>query len=102
MRDDRRTAEERKATAGFVVATDSFMSGWGKARGRSLFAVPFSHEQAKEGLHERIADNMRDRSEMQRVRIVGADYRPRLYNGDHLSIRGIANGRWLERGGFRK
>lgn len=96
--DDRRTDEDKAQTWGFVVATDSFMSGWGRAAGRSLFAVPVtSLEQA-----EIVADNMQHRSEMKRVRIVGHDYRPRLQAGDHYSIRDMSDcSRFYEVGGFR-
>lgn len=81
---DRRTDMDKARTAGFVVATDSFMSGWGLAPGRSLFAVPFANG-IQAGIVER---NMHHRSEMKRVRLVGADYpqRVKLWPGDHLSI----------------
>lgn len=95
--DDRRTPEDKAITAGFVVATDSFMSGWGRARGRSLFAVPFrTYEEA-----EIVLQNMEARSEMKRARIVGKDYRPRLRDGDHLSIRDMSDcSRFYEKHGF--
>jgi len=80
--DDRRTDEQREITWGFIVATDSFMSGWGMAKGKSYFAVPVANnEQARI-----VEANMRRRSEMKRVRFVLADYRPKLQAGDHLSI----------------
>jgi hypothetical protein len=83
MIDDKRTEEERATTAGFVVGTDRFMSGWGLAPGRSLFAVPFrDYEEAV-----KLEAWMRGRGDMLRVRVVGRDYRPRLHEGDHLSIR---------------
>ncbi len=82
--DDRRSKEVREATRWLVVATDSFMSGWGRAASRSLFAVPCrDYDQAKA-----VKDNMRQRSEMKRARIVFAPrYRPHLWEGDHLFIR---------------
>ena len=81
--EDRRTTEQVVATLGFVVATDSFMSGWGQAPRRSLFAVPFGTEAEA----EIVKDNMERRSEMLRVRIVwGKHYRPKMSAGDHLSI----------------
>ncbi len=83
--DDRRTDEDKQRTRGFVVATDSLMSGWGQAPGKSYFAVPFEDaEQASI-----VEQNMRRRSEMKRVRIVLSDYRPKLQDGDHLSIRAM-------------
>ncbi len=87
MIDDKRTSEQIKKTVCMVVATDSFMSGWGQSPGKSYFAVPCeSFDQAKI-----VEDNMHRRSEMKRVRIVGVPYRPRLGRGDHLSIRKMSD-----------
>jgi hypothetical protein len=80
---DRRTPEQREATVGFVVATDSFMSGWGQASRVSYVAVPLPNHGDMPHIVEA---NMRARSEMKRVRFVAADWRPRLRAGDHLSI----------------
>lgn len=94
---DRRTDAERESTIGFIVATDRFMSGWGHAPGRSYFAVAFStwDEAAT------VEANMRRRSEMKRVRVVGADYRPKLTDADHLSIAGRTSAsRFFRAGGF--
>ena len=99
VKEDHRTPEQKAATVCFVVATDSFMSGWGQAKGRSIFAVPCRSMQEA----FIVEDNMRHRSEMKRVRIVGADYRPRLYNGDHLSIRAMDDvSRFYEPGAFAR
>ena len=97
--DDRRTEEDKARTVGFVVANDSFMSGWGQAPGRSIFAVPFrSWTEASI-----VEDNMRHRSEMKYVRVVGKAYRPRLRAGDHFSIRDMSEcDRWYKEGGFRE
>ena len=79
---DKRTDEDRKATMGFVVAIDSFMSSWGEAKRRSIFAVPFrDFEQAA-----RIETWLHDRSEMKRVRVVRFNWWPRLRNNDHLTV----------------
>ena len=99
---DSRSEEDKQRTIGFVVGTDSFMSGWGKAPGRSLFAVPFATES--DGVLVRA--NMTDRTEMKRIRVVGAGWKPRLAQGDHLSIcalpvRGGKNGHWLTDCAFR-
>lgn len=81
--DDRRSVEDKAETIGFVVATDSSMSGWGKALGRSIFAVPCnSWDQVKI-----VEANMHERTEMNYVRTVGKNWRPKLRDGDHLSIR---------------
>ncbi len=96
--DDRRSEADKAATAFFVVATDRFMSGWGRAQGgRSLFAVP-----CKDMAQARIVEeNMRHRSEMKRVRIVAAGYRPALRRGDHYSIRDMSDcSRFYTPGGF--
>ncbi|KKN40355.1 hypothetical protein LCGC14_0734070 [marine sediment metagenome] len=95
--DDQRTEADKAATVCFVVATDGFMSGWGQAPGRSIFAVPCrSWEESST-----VTDNMNHRSEMKRVRLVGLDWRPRLLKGDHLSIRAMDDcERFYTPGGF--
>ena len=85
MIDDKRTEQEKAETEGFVVATDSFMSGWGLAPGKSYFAVPYRATDNPQAIFNRLDD----RSEMKRVRYVGKDYRPKLREGDHLSIRNM-------------
>lgn len=95
--EDRRTEEEKANTWAFVVCNDSFLSGWGLARGgRSLYALAVtSPAQAKI-----VLDNGRARSDMRRVRL---NMRlPRLREGDHLVIVGPSDApRWYEPGGFR-
>ena len=95
--EDRRTPEEVALTVGFVVATDSFMSGWGDAPRHSYFAVPFrSWDHARV-----ITENMQDRSEMKRIRTVDKDYRP-SGEGVHLSICSLETAErvWLVPGQF--
>ena len=96
--DDRRSAEDKEKTQGFVVANDSFMSGWGRASGRSIFAVPFGVEHNADF----IIQNMEARSEMKYVRVsMGKNYRPKLRAGDHLSIRSMEDSsRFYEKHGF--
>jgi hypothetical protein len=80
---DRRTEEQKSITTGFVVATDSFLSGWGAAPDRSLYAVAFTTEKQRVIVEK----NMKNRSDFKRVRVVyGKEYRPKLSVGDHLSI----------------
>ena len=89
--DDRRTPEERAQTVGFIVATDTVMSGWGRAPGRSIFALPVTLAEYLDGRTvRRIMERMEARPDMSRVRECGRDWRPRLRAGDHLSIRSIA------------
>jgi len=81
---DDRTATEVEQTLGFVVATDTFMSGWGSAKGgRSIVACPIVSDQ---DLHkvEQVFDR---RPEFLRVRFVqGQTYRPKLGTHDHVHI----------------
>lgn len=93
---DRRQSKHKPF--GFIVATDSFMSGWGAAKGgKSYYAI------AVDSLHESdvVEANMRSRSEMKRVRFNLA--LPKLGPKDHLSVadRHCAQ-RFFEPGGFAK
>ena len=95
--DDKRTKEEKENTIGYIVANDSFMSGWGNAPGRSIFAIPVNtwHQ------FEIVENNMRNRSEMKYVRQCGRNWRPKLRDGDHLSIRSPQEcSRFFEVNGF--
>ena len=81
--EDRRTEEQKNITVGFVVATDSYLSGWGAAPDRSLYAVAFTTGKQRIIVEK----NMKNRSDFKRVRVVyGKEYRPKLSDGDHLSI----------------
>ena len=92
-----RRPENQREQFGFVLMTDSFMSGWGKAPGRSLFAVPVSNWRQA----ETVLENARNRSEMKRPRFVRTLRNVKLYRGDHLSIRAPGDsGRWYTPGGF--
>ncbi len=85
---DDRTPEEVTNTIGFVIATDKYMSGWGDAKGKSVVAVPFTSEQDK----EKILNRMNLRNEMKRVRITyGKQYKPNLRQDDHLHIYNTIN-----------
>lgn len=98
--DDQR-ADGRPAI-GYIIATDSFLSGWGDAPGRSLFAVAVGTREEREA----VESNMRARSDMQRPRMVRprkSDGLPdvRLHRGDHLSVRDRATaGTFYEPGAF--
>lgn len=88
IRTDDRTPIEIENTIGFVIATDKFMSGWGQAKGKSVVAVPFTSEQDK----EKILNRMERRNEMKRVRITyGKEYKPKLTTNDHLHIYNTTN-----------
>lgn len=99
MRRDERTPEETAATIGFIVGTDSFLSGCGLAPARSFYALPV---RSSEEAHV-VMENMRRRSDMKRVRWVGKTYRPKLRDGDHFVIASIAEAsRHYELEGFPK
>ncbi len=96
--DDRRTPEEKLNTWRFVVATDSFLSGWGQAPGRSIYAIAVSDRDEANIVEE----NMRWRSEMKRVRLLWPEWKPKLHDGDHFAIVGKSEAsRFFEPGGFR-
>ena len=103
-RKDDRSAEDVARTVGFIVATDSYMSGWGHAPGRSIVAVPIMRGAESRHLYgygigfdavdsrdlDRKLGNFERRPEFKRVRIAaGKQYRPRLRSGDHLHIYGV-------------
>ncbi len=65
---------------GYVVATDSFLSGWGEAPGRSLYAVAVRTTEEMGDVEWR----MGQRSDFKRVRF--NMHLPRLREGDHLHV----------------
>jgi hypothetical protein len=81
MINDRRTTEQKANTRFLIVGTDRVLSGWGYGPRRSIAAWPVYDDS-----WERAFDAIKRRSDMMRVRLVLANYRPRLTRGDHLSI----------------
>lgn len=84
---DDRTDTDKQVTIGFVVATDKFLSRWGKATGgRSIVARPVRDCEEC----DRVMRLFEDRDEFKRVRYAsGSEYKPRLHSGDHLHIYGF-------------
>lgn len=94
IRQDDRTDAQRASHHWLVIATDKFMSGWGRAAGgASVCAWACRHDQVDD-----VEKWVRDRSEMRRVRIVcenGRRYVPRsathfhvyVVDDDHVSLR---------------
>lgn len=83
--DDRRTTTHKPL--GYVMMTDSFLSGWGMAPNRSLYGVAYDSVDEADRIH--IAARMR--SDMKRVRTVtrvNEKGHPRihLHSGDHLLL----------------
>ena len=82
----------------YVLCNDMFMSGWGKAEGRTnTIILPCkSYREA-----EIVAHNARSRTDQKRVRIV--EQKPRLRPGVLYSLMDRKTaGRWYEPGGFCK
>lgn len=77
---DRRTPEQVQQSAFFAVTTDSFLSGWGLAKGRSLFAVACPSLD----IAEKIETRLHNHTEFKRIRIT--KNLPRTRQNDHLSI----------------
>jgi hypothetical protein len=83
---------------GWVVCTDSFLSGWGSAPARSLYALAVADARQA----NIVAHNARARSDMKRVRFMRNVRSMRLKAGDHLRMVGPEQAsRWYEEGGFR-
>ena len=90
---DDRTQAEKHETIGFVVATDSFMSGWGGAEGgKSFVARPI---RSSEEL-DMVTEAFEGRAEFKRVRFVlgkvtkeGRVYKPKMQVGDQLHVYGF-------------
>lgn len=102
--DDKREHGGRPAL-GYVVCTDSFMSGWGHAvGGRSLIAFAIANWVELDNVMENAAarDDFKRPRHVTRTR---ADGTPAVQLGprDHLSVRDAESaGRMYQRGGFAK
>lgn len=78
--DDRTPAQQRTHTLA-VVGTDSFMSGWGEAKGGLSYAAWACTPETVDEVEQRI----KERAEMKRVRVVRlAGYRAK--GAKHLHI----------------
>jgi len=79
---DDRTEEERLTHSCIVVGTDSFMSGWGRARG----GVSYAGWACRYDDMNKVERWVSSRSDMKRVRVVGSDYRPRGTGHCHIYV----------------
>ena len=71
--EDDRTEKEKKTHCWIVAMTDSFMSGWGRAKNGTSYAG-----WACEGKHLDLVEKwVRNRSDAKRVRIVGSHWKPK-------------------------
>ncbi len=69
---DDRTAAQHLTHTVIILATDPGMSGWGAAEGGASYAGWACQPQHANAIESRV----RQRGDMQRVRIVGGNYRP--------------------------
>lgn len=81
LKDDRTEAQKKTHTT-IVMGTDSFMSGWGDARGGSSYAG----WACKESEINACESWVQGRRDMKRVRIVSGDYRPIPSKPGHCHI----------------
>ena len=91
-----------KSAVGYVVFTDSFLSGWGGADGgRSLYAIAVSGGPLTSNECITVMRNGKARTDMKRGRYVRK--LPRLGARDHLTIvdQSVAP-RWYQPGAFDK
>lgn len=84
---DDRTEEQKRTHRYLIVGTDTFLSGWGHARGGASYAA-WACETSEEV--DACEAWVRSRSDMQRVRFVidvpGSRYRPKSSLCAHLHI----------------
>jgi hypothetical protein len=88
--------ERGYSPGGYVVAIDSFLSGWGGAAGgRSYYAVAVSNDRERDV----VARNMKRRGDMKSIRY--PSILPNITAKDHISIRDRHSApKFFEEGGF--
>jgi hypothetical protein len=79
---DDRAPEEKITHFIIVVGTDSFMSGWGEAKG----GVSYAGWACTPEQYDRVLNWVSNRSEMKRVRIVGNSWRPKGIGHTHIYV----------------
>ncbi len=65
---------------GYVVMIDNFMSGWGKAQGRSYYVIAVDNQEEA----DIVMENADDRSEMKSIRL--RKKLPKLNTEDHMTV----------------
>jgi hypothetical protein len=79
---DDRTEKERETHKFLIVGTDSFMSGWGEAKGMTSYAAWACTESDRRN----VLAWVRRRSDMKRVREVYGDYSPKRRGLLHVYV----------------
>lgn len=69
--------------AGYLVATDKFLSGWGKAKGKSYICYDLTGLSGKQ--IDKLETWMRKRDDFKNVRY--AQKPPRCKDGDHVDVK---------------
>lgn len=72
---DDRDETTRASHSVLIVGTDKFMSGWGRAEGGASYAAWACRPEVA----DKVYDWVSARSDMERVREEGPDYRPSKY-----------------------
>ena len=85
---DDRTGHQRKTHSVIILGTDSFLSGWGEAKGGSSYA---GWACKPEDQYE-VERWVRRRGDMKRVRVVESDYKPQGGKHGHCHIYVVENG----------
>ena len=88
IKQDDRTPEEKQTHRVLVIGTDSFMSGWGGAKGGTSVAAWACHPDVNP---DRVENWVRNRKEMKYVRVVletGRPYRPKSAAHFHVYVCG--------------
>lgn len=79
---DDRTPEEKKTHSIIVVGTDSFLSGWGEAKG----GVSYAGWACTSEQYTRVLEWVYNRSDMKRVRVVENSWRPKGVGHAHIYV----------------
>ena len=79
---DDRTLEQKATHTVLIIGTDSFMSGWGEAKGGASYAAWACEPKDA----PQVLAWVERRTDMKRVRVVYGDYRPNSQLCAHLHI----------------
>lgn len=79
---DDRTPEQKRRLTVLVVGTDPFLSGWGAAKD----GVSYAAWACTPATYPAVLARIRGRGDMQRVRVVGNDWRPRGPGHTHIYV----------------
>jgi len=81
MQDDR-TEEQKQTHTWLIIGTDSFMSGWGEAKGGVSYAAWACKPEDRQQCYRMVSA----RPEMKRVRETADPYRPKGVGHCHIYV----------------